>query len=119
MAVKRIDSALYAWYVHQVTYYAKRSDTAHLTISSKRQITLPAAMVRELGLEPGDKLTARLEGDAITLTPRPRSWVEYISGSLKGTYGSTKEEVDQYVREVREGWDERAQQAEGGLPAEE
>ena len=87
--------------------------TANLTLSSKRQVTIPAAMVRELGLEPGDKLVARLEGDAITLNPRPRSWVEYVSGSLKGTYGSTKEEVDAYVREVRDGWDARARVAEG------
>jgi AbrB family looped-hinge helix DNA binding protein len=88
-------------------------DSAHITISSKRQVTLPAAMARELGLEAGDKLVARLEGEAIILSPRPRSWVEWVSGSLKGTYGSTKEEVDAYVREVRQGWDERARVAEG------
>jgi hypothetical protein len=74
-------------------------------------------MIRQLGIQPGDKLVARLEGDAITLNPRPRSWVEYVSGSLRGTYGSTREEVDTYIREVREGWDERAQAAEGGTGA--
>jgi antitoxin ChpS len=88
-------------------------DSADITISSKRQITLPSALVRKLGLEAGDKLVARLEGNRITLDPRPRSWVEYVSGSLKGTYGSTKEEVDAYIREVRQGWDERARVAEG------
>jgi len=99
----------------------QRARTANLTLSSKRQVTLPAAMVRELGLVAGDKLVAHVEGDTITLRPRPRSWVEYVSGSLKGTYGSTKEEVDAYIREVRDGWDERARVAEGDayIPSEE
>src|SRR6266540_553492 len=89
------------------------SKRADLTLSSKRQVTLPAAMVRELGLEAGDKLVARLDDGAITLTPRPRSWLEYVTGPPLGVYGKTKEEVDAYIREVREGWDKRARIAEG------
>lgn len=83
----------------------KSEERADVTLSSKHQITLPVAMVRRLGLEPGDKLAVRLEDRAIVLRPRPRSWLEYISGSLKGVYGETKEEVDRYLAEVREGWD--------------
>jgi len=92
----------------------KRTTTAaHLTVSSKRQITIPAAMARELGLKPGDKLIAHLDGGLIVLAPRPKSWLEYVTGGPGGVYGRTKEEIDAYIREVREGWDRRARIAEG------
>ena len=62
-------------------------------------------MLRELGIEPGDKLIARLEDGTIILKSRPQGWLEYITGPPHGVYGRTKEEVDAYIREVREGWD--------------
>jgi AbrB family looped-hinge helix DNA binding protein len=81
-------------------------EPATTTLSSKHQITLPVALVRELGLSPGDKLAVRLEDGAIVLRPRPRSWVDYISGSMPGYHGRTKEEVEAYLAEVRGGWGE-------------
>ena len=94
--------------------YTKRSmDTADLTISSKRQVTIPAAMARELGLEPGGKLVARLKDGEIVLKPRPTGLLEYLATFPKGTYGRTKEEIDAYVRGEREGWSRRARIAEG------
>ena len=76
-----------------------------VTLSSKHQITLPVDMVRSLGLKTGDKLVAELIDDRIVLLPRPESWADYFSGSMKGVYGSTKEEIDRYIAEVRHGWD--------------
>jgi antitoxin ChpS len=90
-----------------------RAQRADLKVSSKRQVTLPAAMLRELGVEPGDRLVARRDDGRIVLSPRPKSWVDYVSGSARGTYGRTKEEIDSYIRELREGWEERARIAEG------
>lgn len=74
------------------------------TISSKYQITLPARLVRELGLEPGDKLAVELEDGRLILHPRPKDWVSYTAGSLKGVYGETKEDIDAYLKEVRGSW---------------
>ena len=73
-------------------------------ISSKNQITLPVAMVRRLGLEPGRKLMLRLEDDRIVLRPEPEDWVEYLRGSARGVYGNTREEMDAYVRKERASW---------------
>lgn len=84
-----------------------------MTVSSKRQITLPAAMARELGIEPGGKLVAHVEDGCIVLRPRPASWLEYITSGPGGVYGKTKEEVDAYIKDVRRGWDRRARIAEG------
>jgi antitoxin ChpS len=78
---------------------------ATVTLSSKHQVTLPVDMVRSLGLKPGDKLVAELIDGHIVLLPEPESWVDYFAGSAKGLYGSTKEEIDRYIAEVRYGWD--------------
>jgi antitoxin ChpS len=80
------------------------SEVAVAKLSSKHQITLPIAMVRRLGLEPGRRLILRLEGDRILLKPEPEDWVEYFHGSLKGLYGATEAEIDAYVRRERESW---------------
>ena len=74
------------------------------TRSSKYQITLPARLVRELGLKPGDKLAVETESGRIILHPRPKDWLSYVAGSTPGLYGDTKEEVDAYLREVRGDW---------------
>ena len=74
------------------------------TISSKYQITLPARLVRELGLKPGDQLAVEVEGLRLILHPRPKDWLSYTAGSMLGYYGKTKEEIDAYLREVRGSW---------------
>ncbi len=74
-----------------------------VTLSSKHQITLPMEVVRTLGLKPGDKLVAELIDDHVVLLPQPASWVDYFSGSTKGVYGSTVEEIDRYIDDLRGG----------------
>ena len=84
------------------------ADTALTTLSSKHQITLPAALVRQLRLEPGDKLTVQLRDGRIVLRRQPRTpeeWVRRFSGALKEAYGETAEEIDEYVRRERETWE--------------
>jgi AbrB family looped-hinge helix DNA binding protein len=91
-----------------VEYLADLEDKpAMSTISSKNQITLPAQLLRELGLSAGDRLSIRRDGDRLILRPRPKDWADYYGGSLRGVYGNTKEEIDEYIREEREGWEER------------
>lgn len=78
-----------------------------VTLSSKNQITLPVAVVRRLDLKPGRKLRIRLEGDGVVLKPEPEDWVTYFQGSMKGVYGKTREEMDDYVRQERASWRHR------------
>ena len=75
-----------------------------VTLSSKNQITLPAELVRVLGLKAGDKLSVIQSGDHLAVFSLPENWVDYFSGSLKGVYGSTAEEVDRYITEERASW---------------
>jgi AbrB family looped-hinge helix DNA binding protein len=76
-------------------------DSADLTISSKRQITIPAAIARAIGLLPGDKLVARLEDGAIILEHRPKDLIELLDSFPPNVYGRTKEEIDAYIAEGR------------------
>lgn len=83
------------------------------TISSKYQITLPARLVRELGLQPGDQVAVEVEHGSLVLHPRPKNWVKYLAGSIPGFFGTTKEEVEANLLEIRGDWgtydDERDQ----------
>jgi antitoxin ChpS len=94
----------------------RREDPALTTISSKNQITLPAQLLRELGLGAGDRLAISREGNRLILLPRPKDWVEYYGGSLRGLYGDTKEEEDAYIRELRKdaGRDQAIEEAWSG-----
>ena len=71
------------------------------TISSKNQITLPARLLRELGIGAGDRVSIRKDGNRLVLRPRPKEWADYYAGSMRGVYGNTKEEIDEYIRELR------------------
>jgi AbrB family looped-hinge helix DNA binding protein len=80
----------------------RQEDGAVSTISSKNQITLPAQLLRELGIGPGDRLAVNREGNRLVLRARPKDWVAYHAGSLGDLYGRTPAEVDAYVKELRE-----------------
>jgi AbrB family looped-hinge helix DNA binding protein len=86
-----------------VEYLVDRRDEVPMsTISTKNQITLPAHLLREMGLEPGDRLAVAREGNRLILRPRPRDWVRYYAGSLRGLYGASKGEEDAYLQELRD-----------------
>jgi len=75
-----------------------------ITISSKRQITIPAEIFRLLDLKEGQKLIVEIEGNRIILTPRPVNLARALSGVTKGLYGSSAAEVDDYVEKERDLW---------------
>jgi AbrB family looped-hinge helix DNA binding protein len=78
-----------------------KGDVAVSTISSKNQITLPAHLLREMGIGPGDRLAVTREGGRLVLRPRPKDWVKHYAGSLAATYGKSRREVDGYLQDLR------------------
>jgi AbrB family looped-hinge helix DNA binding protein len=87
-----------------VYFAAGIQDEAVSTISSKNQITLPAHLLREMGIGPGDRLAISRDGTRLVLRARPKDWVAYHAGSLPGLYGRNAEETDAHVRELRDEW---------------
>ena len=75
-----------------------------VTVSSKNQITIPVAILREVGINPGDRMAAAVIDGDIVLMREPENWVQYLQGSMKGVYGGTRESIDRYVRGERESW---------------
>ena len=85
-----------------VEYIADRQEGPFMsTISSKNQITLPARLLREIGLRAGDRLAVTREGSRLVLRARPRDWVSYHAGALAGLYGRTQQEANTYLKELR------------------
>jgi AbrB family looped-hinge helix DNA binding protein len=77
-----------------------------VTISSKRQITIPIEIFRLLELKEGQKLIVEVENDRIIMRPRPESLSKALMGSTRGLYGHNVSEVDEYIEKERDTWPE-------------
>ena len=80
----------YAWFVHERVKPSRRRGFTRL--SSKRQVTLPLAVVQQLGLAPGDELRVDADDDRIvlrrsdSLADRRLRALEQVAGSLADVY---------------------------------
>jgi AbrB family looped-hinge helix DNA binding protein len=75
------------------------------TITGKNQITLPAAGLRELGWQRGDRLTVKALGDdTLVITRLPEDLVEHFAGKLGHIFGD-HDEVMRYIEEERRSWE--------------
>ncbi|HOQ98307.1 MAG TPA: AbrB/MazE/SpoVT family DNA-binding domain-containing protein [Anaerolineae bacterium] len=74
-------------------------------VSPRNQLSLPRAVRRALGIEPGDTVLFIVEGDNVRLVRRPSDLSAY-------TYGLGKEDWarlgggDAFLREERAAWEE-------------
>ncbi len=69
------------------------------TISSKHQITIPAAELRAAGLEAGERLVARADGPGRVVLEREHDILADFAGRLTGVYA----EYD--IDTLRNEWD--------------
>jgi bifunctional DNA-binding transcriptional regulator/antitoxin component of YhaV-PrlF toxin-antitoxin module len=67
-------------------------------ISSKHQITIPAAELRAAGLEAGERLIARADGPGRVVLEREHDVLADFSGVLTGVYAGSS------VDRLREEW---------------
>ncbi|HCJ79156.1 MAG TPA: AbrB family transcriptional regulator [Desulfotomaculum sp.] len=74
-------------------------------LSSKRQITLPAKVCREINLKQGDHLILEVKGNQITFTCLPENFTDFLAGKAKGVYGKSSKNIDEYVQKERETWE--------------
>jgi len=70
------------------------------TVSSKGQVTIPAALLRELHLQPGTTLLVVPVRNGVMLVARPDSAADELAGSVRGIYG----DVRKYVEAERGTW---------------
>ena len=74
------------------------------TVSSKGQITLPAALVRQQHIEPGTQLYVVPTSAGILLVPVVGPLADRLAGSTGGHYG----EPNAYVTAERAAWTSEA-----------
>ena len=77
---------------------------SRVTVSSKYQISVPAAARKKLHIEAGDRLLIDVRDGYIVLVPEPRDYSQH----LRGLHRDVWEDVDaqDYVRREREAWKE-------------
>ena len=76
------------------------------TITAKNQVSLPAAGLRLLGWERGNRLLVEVISDEVMLLiRRPEQWTETFAGRLTDVFG-THEETLQWLEGERQSWSE-------------
>lgn len=68
------------------------------TLTSKGQVTIPAALRKRLGLHPGDRVGFIVEDGAIRLVRR-ESRIDAAFGILKSEVSVTDEDMENAIRE--------------------
>ena len=74
-----------------------------IKLNQKSQIVISKAIRKILGLKPGDRLAAVVEGNKIILRPKPKSATARLRGLSKGTWGS-RAKIDAYIEKLRDEW---------------
>lgn len=72
-------------------------------LSKKGQLVIPKEMRDALGVKEGDELLVVLEPGRMLLTT-PRAYARATRGSMRGTWGRNRREIDQYLERERRSW---------------
>lgn len=72
-------------------------------INKKGQLVIPYQIRKKMGIKQEDTVVIFTRGDEIILLT-PQKYAEYTCGLMKGTWGSSKEEVESYINEERNSW---------------
>lgn len=75
------------------------------TLTAKAQITIPSAVRKALGLQPGDRLVISVEGDHVILRPLRGSYAESLEGLGKDVW-EREGGADRYLERERASWPE-------------
>lgn len=73
-------------------------------VNNKHQITVPAAVRKELQIEHGDHLLIEVRDSHIVLMPEPRDYSKHLRGLHRKIWKGV--EPQEYVQREREAWTE-------------
>jgi antitoxin ChpS len=78
--------------------------TKSVRLSKKGQFVIPKEMREALGVKEGEELLVTFEGGRVVLT-RPQEYARATRGSLKGTWGKSRQAVVRYLEKERQSWE--------------
>lgn len=70
------------------------------TVTSKGQLTLPIALRRSLGIEPGDRVVFVLDDDDSARLRRVRNTIKSVRGSIPTPPGLESADLDDMIEEA-------------------
>lgn len=77
--------------------------TKLVKLNKKGQLVIPQEIRDKMGIRTeGTVVIFTRDDETILLTPQ--KYAEYTCGLMKGTWGSTKKEVEAYINEERGSW---------------
>ena len=76
---------------------------AEVIVREKRQITLPADLCRQLGIQVGDHLEVTLEGDVLIARPKRTTALQALRElqAVFASSGVSEEQLQEYARKLR------------------
>lgn len=72
-------------------------------LNKKGQIVIPSEIREKMGLSNETKLVIFTRGEETVLLT-PEKYASYTCGLMKGTWASTRKEVESYINEERGSW---------------
>jgi AbrB family looped-hinge helix DNA binding protein len=72
-------------------------------VNSKGQIVIPREIREKMGIKAEEKVVIFIRGEE-TVIMTPQKYSEYTSGMLKGAWGSSEDEIMDYLNRERNSW---------------
>lgn len=72
-------------------------------LSSKGQLVIPKEMREALGVKEGDDVLLVQDGGRMVITT-PKEFARVTRGSLKGSWGRSRRDIDEYLEGERRAW---------------
>lgn len=73
-----------------------------VTVDRKNRVTLPADVLEDLHLEPGDELIISVRSGALMLSPDPLRHLRKLRGLHREIWDGV--DIDEYIRQERDAW---------------
>lgn len=72
-------------------------------LNKKGQLVIPQEIREKMAIKTEDIIVIFTRGEE-TILLTPKKYAEYTCGLMKGTWGSSKEDIDIYINEERGSW---------------
>lgn len=71
-------------------------------VDEHNRVMLPAEVMQDLHLNPGDELTVSVQGNKIKLTPEPLVHLRKLRGLHREVWDGV--DIEEYIRQERDAW---------------